>query len=85
MIRTMPMDARQTIVFWIGHVLRFGADHLKSASLNLQWYEYWMLDIVLFMVATVLLSVILFVILMVWMIWPLIKKSAEPGSKAKKE
>ncbi len=85
MIRTMPMDARQTVAFWIGHVLRFGADHLRSASTDLLWYEYWMLDIILFMVSTVVLILISFTILMLWMIWPLMKKSVEPGPKTKKE
>ncbi len=40
-----PMKPAERSVYWVNHVLRFGGKHLRSYALNLEWYEYLMLDI----------------------------------------
>ncbi|XP_002732073.1 UDP-glucuronosyltransferase 2B31-like [Saccoglossus kowalevskii] len=43
-----PMSPGDTAVFWIEHILKFGGDHLKPASLQLNFVQYFLLDIVAF-------------------------------------
>ena len=50
-IRDRPMDAQQTAAFWINHVIEFGGSHLRSTALDMVWYKYYMLDIILFVVS----------------------------------
>uniref|UniRef100_A0A2H8TD97 UDP-glucuronosyltransferase 2C1 n=1 Tax=Melanaphis sacchari TaxID=742174 RepID=A0A2H8TD97_9HEMI len=54
-----PMTPAQLVVYWTEYVLRHnGAPHLKSHSLNLTWYQYYLLDIIVFSI--ILISVIFF-------------------------
>lgn len=42
-------------MFWIEHVAKFkGAKHLKSHAVNMNWFQYLLLDILLVNVAIVL-------------------------------
>ena len=43
--RSRPMQPTERAVYWVEHVLEFGADHLRSAALDMPWYQYLMLDI----------------------------------------
>lgn len=44
-----PMTPLERAVFWVEYVLRHrGAPHLRSAALNLAWYQYLLLDVVTF-------------------------------------
>ena len=51
-LRDHPSSPRETVAHWIEHVTKFGHQHLRSNALNLTWYEYFMVDVILF-VATV--------------------------------
>ncbi len=48
--KDQPMDAMEKSTYWIEHVLKFGGSHLQSYAIHLTWYEYWMVDILLFVV-----------------------------------
>ena len=55
-------DRRQTslqeIIDWIEYVLRHGgARHLRAEVLNIPWYQYYLLDVMAFLVAIVTLVV----------------------------
>ncbi len=58
------MSPSERAVYWIGHILKYGGDHLHSYALDMPWYQYTMLDIFLFLasIAIGLLFVICFVI-----------------------
>ena len=47
-LRSRPMDARQTAVHWVEHVLEFGGEHLRSSVIDMPLYQVWMLDIFAF-------------------------------------
>lgn len=48
-----PLD---TAIYWIEYVIRYnGAPHLRSAATELAWYQYYMLDIALILLSTLLL------------------------------
>ncbi|KAK5649594.1 hypothetical protein RI129_000623 [Pyrocoelia pectoralis] len=45
-----PIPPLEKAIFWIEYVLRHnGAHHLKTASLNLRWYQFLLLDVVAFL------------------------------------
>jgi glucuronosyltransferase len=52
-LRSYPMNGRQTAAFWIDHVIKFGGKHLRSLSINQPWYTFLMLDILLFLLLVV--------------------------------
>ncbi|KAK9882073.1 hypothetical protein WA026_018919 [Henosepilachna vigintioctopunctata] len=55
-----PMTPADSLNYWVNYVIRHnGASHLRVSSLNLAWYQYLLLDVVLFIS---LLSIILFYI-----------------------
>ena len=54
-IKSMKMNARETSAFWIEHVLEFGGDHLRSYGTKMPWYSFYMIDILLFIQATIII------------------------------
>lgn len=36
-------------IFWLEHVLNYGSEHLLSPGLQLPWYQYWLLDVAIFL------------------------------------
>ncbi|KAM6948215.1 UDP-glucuronosyltransferase 1A1-like [Aplochiton taeniatus] len=54
-----PIDPLDLSVFWTEFVMRHkGARHLRSAALDLNWFQYYSLDVIVLLV-TVLLSVLI--------------------------
>ncbi|XP_049840948.1 UDP-glycosyltransferase UGT5-like [Schistocerca gregaria] len=48
--RDRPQTALETAVWWTKYALRHqGAPHLRCASLDLHWFQRWMLDIIAFL------------------------------------
>ncbi|KAF2894452.1 hypothetical protein ILUMI_11722, partial [Ignelater luminosus] len=46
-LHDQPMKPLDRAMFWIEYVLRHqGAPHLRSAALNLAWYQYLLLDVI---------------------------------------
>src|SRR6218665_1497 len=43
--RDEPLNARQKAVHWIEHVIKYGANHLRSKALDLPLYQFLMLDV----------------------------------------
>lgn len=57
-----PMKPLDRAMFWIEYVLRHrGAPHLKTAALNLAWYQYLLLDVVVAVALIVLVPLFLIV------------------------
>lgn len=55
-----PLPARETAMYWIDYVIRHkGAPHLRSAGLDLKWYQFYLLDVIAFVVGCI--AVALFV------------------------
>ena len=46
-IRSFPTP-QSTIVFWVNHVLEFGGDHLRLPSSDLNYFQMFMFDVMLF-------------------------------------
>ncbi|XP_062905720.1 UDP-glucuronosyltransferase 3A1-like [Mobula hypostoma] len=51
--RSYPFPPRQRLVWWLEHVLEFkGGDHLRPYGLQLPWYQYHLLDVILFLLGS---------------------------------
>ena len=46
--RDQPQTSREKVVYWIEYVLKYGGAHLRSAALDMELYEWLMLDIIAF-------------------------------------
>ncbi|PSN46990.1 hypothetical protein C0J52_17348, partial [Blattella germanica] len=65
LFKDRPQTPIETAVFWAEYVIRHrGARHLRSAALDLAWYQYLLLDVFSFLVAisAVVTLLLLFVI-----------------------
>lgn len=61
------MDPMENAMYWIEYVIRTkGAKHLKSAAINLNWFQYLCFDVV-----GSILAAGLFV---VWALWIILRK-----------
>lgn len=55
------MTAMERAIWWIEYVLRHrGAPHMKSISLNLNVFQYLLLDIIAFLLIIVISATVLF-------------------------
>lgn len=62
--RDQPMKPIDTAIFWIEYVIRHkGAAHLKAQSYRMSWYTYHSIDVVLFLMGTVLVMLLAIVML----------------------
>lgn len=53
-----PMSALDTAVYWVEYVIRHkGAHHLRSEAVKLTWYQYLLLDVILFFIVISLLLI----------------------------
>jgi len=43
--RSRPQNSRQRAAWWTEHVIQHCASHLHSYALDMAWYEYLMLDV----------------------------------------
>lgn len=43
----VPQTSLERAVFWTEHLLKHGADHLRTPSANMPWYVYYEMDVVL--------------------------------------
>jgi hypothetical protein len=58
-LKDRPMTPRQTVAYWIEHVIKHGHQHLRPHAMDLAWYEYFMVDIFVFLIATFAFGVVL--------------------------
>ena len=47
-LKDAPMTPRATVAYWVEHVIKFGHHHLRSHAMDLAWYEYFMIDVIIF-------------------------------------
>lgn len=48
-MRDQPMKPMDKAIYWVEYVLKYnGAPHYRSTALELTWYQYLMIDVILF-------------------------------------
>ena len=53
--RNPQMAPQERATWWIEHVLQYGGAHLRAHALDMPWYQYLMLDILLFVLVNLLI------------------------------
>jgi glucuronosyltransferase len=86
LFRDRPQTPLETAIFWIEHVIRHGgAPHLRSAAVDLSWYQYLLLDVlavlILVFVTSCLIVYILFKKLLKFFLLKVIKKQSNKEPK----
>jgi len=52
------MSTLDKAVYWLEYVIRHkGAHHLRSAAVELTWYQYYSLDVIAFIILIILLLI----------------------------
>ncbi|RZC32879.1 UDP-glucuronosyltransferase 2C1-like, partial [Asbolus verrucosus] len=63
LMHDQPLKPIDLAIFWVEHVIRHGgAKHLRSAGLDLKWYQREMIDIILFLISSTIMTLIIFYI-----------------------
>jgi len=53
--RDRPLQPRKSALYWIEYVIRHkGAPHMRSAGLDLTWYQFYLLDVIAFVAVMIL-------------------------------
>ncbi|XP_040194284.1 LOW QUALITY PROTEIN: UDP-glucuronosyltransferase 3A1-like [Rana temporaria] len=74
--RSQPFPPDQQLLRWVEHIIQSGGGgHLHPYSYKLPWYQYWLLDVILFLF--VILTVAIYLI--VTLFGALIRKCCSPG------
>ncbi|XP_044755559.1 UDP-glycosyltransferase UGT5-like isoform X2 [Coccinella septempunctata] len=74
LMKDKPMSPADAINYWVEYVIRHkGAPHLRSAALDLRWYEYLLIDVVLFIL--VVTGAFLYTVLYLFKQWSRKRKS----------
>lgn len=66
LMKDKPISGRELGAYWVEHILRHGGKHLTSPSKDMPLYQYFMVDVVLFL--AVILCIVFFVELKLLMI-----------------
>ena len=53
LMKDSPRTPSEKTADWIEHVLRHGAQHLRGQAYNIPWYQYYLLDVMAFLVTIV--------------------------------
>ncbi|XP_005189088.2 UDP-glycosyltransferase UGT5 isoform X1 [Musca domestica] len=57
--RDRPVGSRETAAYWIEYVIRHGgAPQLRSAGLDLEWYQFYLLDVIAFVVVVAVVVIL---------------------------
>jgi glucuronosyltransferase len=81
-----PLSPLDTAIFWTEYVIRHnGAPHMRSAALDLAWYQYLLLDViaVLFLALVTVLAVFYFIVKKLFSLCHNITKEHKTKPKAK--
>lgn len=77
-MRDKPIPPKEAVNFWVEYVIRNkGASHFRVAALDLAWYQYLLLDVVIFLLG----SVVLVVLVLKNLIKFILKKKIEKDKK----
>jgi|SRR6218665_972827 len=80
--RSEPQSPAERAAFWIEHVIKFGSDHLQSAGKDLNFFQYFLLDILATFALVVVVSVFLAWKVGLWVHGKVLKRGRNDKLKA---
>jgi len=84
LMHDQPIKPIDSAIYWIEHVIRHkGAPHLRSAGLDLYWYQRHLIDIIIFLTLATIVLFAIFYIIIRWLLGTLFRRggSTLPISK----
>ncbi|KAJ8910848.1 hypothetical protein NQ315_015583 [Exocentrus adspersus] len=70
LITDQPMTGLEKAVWWTEYVLRHGhTDHLKNQSVDMPWYQFLLLDVIGFILLTLLIIIYVFIKILKLLNW----------------
>ena len=57
-MKDRPMTGLETATFWVEHVMKFGGAHLRSHGQDMAAYEFFMLDIMAFLLVLLVVAIL---------------------------
>jgi glucuronosyltransferase len=79
--RDQPLTPLEQAVYWTEYVIRHkGAPHLRSAVLDLAWYQYFLLDVIAVLalaIGSVVLTITMILKLVLRRVWSVKKNDKE--------
>lgn len=74
--RDRPATAIDTAIYWTEYVMKHqGAHHLRTAAVGMPWYQYFLIDVILF----ILLAIILIVFVIIYTVKIVLRKICSKG------
>ena len=70
----------ETAIYWIEHVIKFGGAHLRPSVYELNFIQYYLLDVVLFVLG-VATGMIILTVYLSRVFWQICVRKAEKHSK----
>lgn len=70
-----PHSAMDTALYWIEYVIRYkGAKHLRPQSVELTWYQFYLIDVALVVIGASILICYIMYLVMKYIIFAIIIK-----------
>ncbi|XP_046745420.1 UDP-glucosyltransferase 2-like [Diprion similis] len=57
LFRDRPLSPMDEAIFWIEYVIRNGGEPLRSSARHLNWFQYYLIDVILFLLAITILVI----------------------------
>ena len=72
--QTKPLERA---VHWVEHVIKYGGDHVRSRALDMPWWQYLMLDVIVTIGVVVSLILGIFIKVVKWILSKLCKQKVK--------
>ncbi|KAK9877425.1 hypothetical protein WA026_018538 [Henosepilachna vigintioctopunctata] len=88
-LRNRPVKPMDNAIWWVEHIIKNkGGEHLRNAATDLEWYQLYMVDIMLFCLVISSISLTAFFFTSRWILrklWSLLTGSKRNEKKTKKQ
>ncbi|XP_045469117.1 UDP-glycosyltransferase UGT5-like isoform X4 [Harmonia axyridis] len=88
LLRKQPMNPMDKAIWWVEHIIEHkGGEHLRNLGMDLEWYQLYMVDIMLFYLVVIVIMLTTSILSMRWIIRKLFfkNKNKTKNKKSKKE
>lgn len=86
LLKNQPINPMDKAIWWVEHIIEHkGGEHLRNLGMDLEWYQLYMVDIVLFYVAVIVIMLTISFYFWRWILRKLYSKFINKNNKSKKE
>ncbi|KAL3289131.1 hypothetical protein HHI36_003569 [Cryptolaemus montrouzieri] len=86
LLKKQPVKPLENAIWWIEHIIEHkGGDHLRNIGMELEWYQLYMVDIMLFFLALISTILVISFFITRWMLRKLTSLLGGKSQKVKKQ